>query len=82
MNKKCPHCDKAIDYQDNHELAINCPHCNGLIEVDRLGIGIMFVRAYQQVVYMHKIPELFWKQAERQFAGDPFTKLIYDKETR
>ena len=80
MKPKCPHCDKAIEYQDNHELAINCPHCNGLIEVYRQGIGLKFYRAYQHVVYMHKIPELFWPATERQFAGDPFTKLIYPKE--
>lgn len=74
---RCPHCYNPIDYTDNHELSINCPLCNGLIEIDRLGIGIMFVRAYQQVVYMEKIPELFWAATERQFAGNPITKLIY-----
>ena len=73
----CPHCSKPIEYTDNHELTIHCPHCNGLIEVDRLGVGIMFVRAYQQVVYMHKIPRMFWNEAERPFASSPITKLIY-----
>ncbi len=73
----CPHCTQPIDYQDNHELTINCPHCNGLIEIDRLGIGIMFVRAWQHVVYMDKILPMFWPATERQFAGDPITKLIY-----
>jgi hypothetical protein len=73
----CPHCTQPIEYTDNHELTINCPHCNGLIEVDRLGIGVQFMRAYQQIVYMHKIPELFWPATERQFAGDSITKLIY-----
>ena len=74
----CPHCSKPIEYTDNHELSITCPHCNGLIEVDRLGIGIMFVRAWQHVVYMRNIPPMFWPATERQFAGKADTVLVYD----
>ena len=74
---KCPHCTQPIEYQDNHELTINCPHCAGLIEVYRQSIGLRFRRAYQQVVYMKDVPELFWPRVERMCASDPTIKIVY-----
>lgn len=74
----CPHCGKPIEYTDNHELTIHCPHCNGLVEVDRQGIGIHLHRAWQHVVYMRKYSPSSWPAIERQFSGKADTVLVYD----